>query len=200
MKKLSTWGGILCLIPLLAAAQDRISVTGSPIPQQLLVQNYGSMPKGVSGYDLSICNISEQKQTVVSSEIYQALAKSNVALTPIGRQIMLASILRNQSKSLSTILSVALTSATGVVALLGTSRSVNIPAGLSTTLGLSPLILGQLSTSLKPVLTLDKVEKFDRDVLQTALVLDTGSCEERTVFAVVPNATAKPSSLQFRVK
>ncbi len=200
MKKLCIWAGIVCAAPLVATAQDRISVTGTPIPQQLLVENYGKMPKGVVAYDLSICNVSEQKQSVVSSEIYQALANSNVAVTPIGRQIMLASILQNQSRSLTTILSVALGSSTGVVAVLGTSKSVNIPTGLSTAFALGSLVLGQLTNSLKPVLSPNIVEKFETDVLQTALVLDTGSCVERTMFATVPKTAAKPSAVQFRLK
>lgn len=201
MKKLCIWAGIVCAAPLLAVAQDRISVTGTPIPQQLLVENYGKMPKGVMAYDLSICNVSEQKQSVVSSEIYQALASSNAALTPIGRQIMLAAILQNQSKSLSTILSAAVGSSTGVVAVLGTSKAVNIPTGLSAALALGSLVLGQVTNSLKPVLSPNNVlEKFDTDVLQTALVLDTGSCVEQTMFATVSKTSTKPSAVQFRMK
>lgn len=196
---------MLCLASLRAAAQDSISVTGTLIPQQLLVQNYGNMPKGVSGYDLSICNISQQKQTVISTQIYQSLVKSNVSLMPIGRQVMLASILQNQSRSFTTILNVALGSATGIVALLSSSSSVRAPNGLVTSLGLSSLMLGQVTTSLKPVLPADRVQKFEREALETALVLDTGSCVERTLFAVdsTPSAAGakrKPADLQFRMK
>lgn len=196
---------ILCLVSLQAAAQDAVSVTGTLIPQQLLVQNYGNMPKGVSGYDLSICNVSTQKQTVISTQIFQALIKSNVPLMPIGRQIMLASILRNQTKSVTTILNIALGAAAGTVALLSTSSTINLPNGLKTTVGLSSILFGQLSNSLKPVLAPDKVEKFEREALETALVLDTGSCVERTLFASSGDAAAgaaqvKPSALQFRMK
>jgi hypothetical protein len=200
MKRVCVWAALVCVAPLVASAQDRISVTGTPIPQQLLVENYGKMPKGIVAYDLSICNVSEQKQTVVSSEIYQALANANVQVTPIGRQIMLASVLQNQSRSLSTILSVALGSSTGIVAVLGTSKAVSIPTTLSTAFALGSLVLGQVTNSLKPVMSPNVVEKFETDVLQTALVLDTGSCVERTMFAAVPKTTNKPAAVQFRLK
>jgi hypothetical protein len=190
---------LLVLLPLVLRAQDRISVTGTPIPKQLLVENYGPMPKNVAGYDLSICNVSGQKQTVLSSEIYQALANSNIAITPIGRQIMLAAILRNQSRSLSTILNVALNSATGVLAILSTSSSVNVPKGLIAGIGLGSMSLSQFLNSMKPVLGPDKVEKFDRDVLPTALALDSGSCVEQTVFAIAEKTKAKPSALRFHM-
>jgi hypothetical protein len=52
---------------------------------------------------------------------------------------------------------------------------------------------------MKPVLGPDKVEKFDRDVLPTALALDSGSCVEQTVFAIAEK-TAKPSALRFHMK
>jgi hypothetical protein len=201
MKKLCIWAGIACAAPLLALAQDRISVTGTPIPQQLLVENYGKMPKGVMAYDLSICNVSGQKQSVVGSEIYQALANSNQAVTPIGRQIILASVLQNQSRSVGAILSATVGSSTSLVAVLGTSKAVNIPTGLSAALALGSLVLSQVTASLKPVLSPNNVlEKFDTDVLQAALVLDTGSCVERTMFALASKTAPKPSPLQFRLK
>src|ERR1700746_988476 len=102
MKKYFVIAGIIWLFAGPAHGQDKINVTGTSIPQQLLVQNYGNMPKGIGAYDLSICNVTDQKQTVISTQVFQALAQSNIALTPVGRQIMLASILRNQSKDLTT--------------------------------------------------------------------------------------------------
>jgi hypothetical protein len=205
MRKWRFGMAMLWLVSLSAMAQDAISVTGTLIPQQLLVQNYGNMPKGVAGYDLSICNVSPQKQTVVSTQIFQALVKSNISLMPIGRQIMLASILRNQTKSVTAILNIALGAATGTVALLSTSSTINLPNGLKTTVGVSSIVLGELSNSLKPVLEPDKVEKFEREALESALVLDTGSCVERTLFASSGQAAAgatqvKPAALQFHVK
>ena len=192
--------GLLAMLPFAAQAQDRISVTGTPIPKQLLVENYGPMPKNVTGYDLSICNVSGQKQTVLSSEIYQALANSNIALTPIGRQIMLAAVLRNQNHSLGTLLNVALSSATGVLTLLSTSSPVTVPKGLIAGIGLGSMSLSQFLNSIKPVLGPDKVEKFDRDALPTALALDSGSCVEQTVFAIGEKTKTKPQALRFHMK
>lgn len=192
--------GLLCAWMQCGLAQDKISVSGTPIPKQLLEQNYGSMPKGVTGYDINSCNTSEERQTLVSSQVYQALSQADTTVIPIGRQIMLASILRNQSKSLLTILGVSLNSATGVVALLSTSNSMNLPDSFKTAVGLSAILLGQITNQLKPVLAPDKVEKFDREVLEPALVLDGGSCVERTVFALAKNRKAKAEAVQFRMK
>src|ERR1700719_669564 len=80
-------------------AQSTFEVTGTPIPGTLSKQNYGKTPKGITAYDLSICNSTRTKQSVVSSEIYQALSKSNPVIQPIGRQIVLASVLQTQNWS-----------------------------------------------------------------------------------------------------
>jgi hypothetical protein len=137
---------------------------------------------------------------VISTRIYQELANSNVSITPIGKQIMLASILRNQGWSVTEILNVALVSATGVMALLSPSAAVRVPNGVKTAMGVTTLTLSQLSNVLKPVIGQDKVEKFEREVLESALVLDTGSCVERTLFVATSEPKAKPATLQFRVK
>src|SRR5689334_781056 len=79
----------LFLLARASPAQDIFTVTGTPIPASLIRQNYGKMPKGITAYDLSICNSTEIKHSIVSSEIFQALSKSNTGLQPIGRQIML---------------------------------------------------------------------------------------------------------------
>jgi hypothetical protein len=200
MKKRIAVSVLLLLISLPSFGEDKIAVSGTAIPQQLLEQNYGKMPKGVGGFDLSICNVSDQKQTVVSTQVYQSLAQSNVSLSPIGRQIMLASILRNENHGLMSILGVTLSSATGVVAVLGISRSFAVPAGAVAGIGLSTIILGQVTSALKPVMAPDKMEKFDREVLEPALVLDGGSCVERTIFALNANGASKPKALQFRMK
>ncbi len=104
-------------------AQSTFEVTGTPVPVTLLKQNYGKTPKGITAYDLSICNSSSAKQSVVSSEIYQALSKSNPAIQPIGRQIVLASILRTQNWSVLRILNIALNSASGVLMVLSSSKN-----------------------------------------------------------------------------
>jgi hypothetical protein len=182
-----------------AQAEDTLAVSGTPIPKQLLTQNYGTMPKGVGAYDLSICNVTNTRQSVVSGQIYHALAQSNIALKPIGRQIILASILQNQRRDLLTILNIALTSATGVSSILSTSSTLNIPGGVNTSVALGAIVLGQITNSLRPVLP-DKLEKFDRDVLESALVLDGGSCVERTVFTMTEGKKAQPGSLSFHMQ
>src|SRR4051794_27009248 len=103
-------------------AQSTFEVTGTPIPAALLKQNYGKTPKGIAAYDLNICNSSRAKQSVVSSEIYQALSRSDATLQPIGREIVLASILRTSNWSTLRILSVALNAATGVLMVLTSSK------------------------------------------------------------------------------
>lgn len=181
-------------------AEDTLAVSGTPIPKQLLTQNYGPMPKGVGAYDLSICNVTNTRQSVVSSQIYQALAQSNVALKPIGRQIILASILQNQRRDLLSIVNVALSSATGVFSVLSASRTLSVPASVNASAALGTIVLGQITNSLRPLLPPDKVEKFDRDVLESALVLDGGSCIERTVFTLLENKKQKLGALSFRMR
>jgi hypothetical protein len=157
-------------------------ITGTRIPAELLKINYGQLPKGIVAFDLSICNQTDGKAALTSSQIFQALAESTSGIRPIGRQIMLAVILRNQRHSASTILTVALNSATGVLSVLGATRS-NVPAGTLAGAALGSMVAQQLLTELKPVLTADQVEKFESQVLEPALVLDGGSCVERTVFS-----------------
>ena len=187
---------LACAGPLAAQSFD---ITGTLIPPKLLAENYGTMPKNISGYDLSICNVSDTRQSIVSSRIYQALSQANNGLQPIGREVMLAAILRNQSHSAATIANVVLNSVTGVLAVLGTSK-YKLPTGLGTATALTSLAGQQLLTNLKPVLTADQVEKFEGQVLEPALVLDSGSCVERTVFASVPAQQTKAQALDFHVR
>jgi hypothetical protein len=49
----------------------------------------------------------------------------------------------------------------------------------------------QVLGTLKPVLSADQLEKFESQVLEPALVLDSGSCVERTVFVIVNGSSAK---------
>lgn len=190
----------LLLLSTLAAAEENFVVTGTAIPHDLLQENYGKLPKDITAYDLNICNASPVKQSIVSSAIYQALAQSNAGLQPIGRQIILAALLRNQSRSKGTILTMALNSVTGVLAVLSSSKA-SPPAGVVTGFALAAMSAQQIMTSLKPVLTDDKVQKFESEVLEPALVLDAGSCVERTVFAATSVApAARPRSLRFNVQ
>ena len=184
-----------------AAAADNFVVTGTAIPADLLQQNYGKLPKGIVAYDLNICNVSPVKQSIVSSAIYQALAQSTAGLQPIGRQIMLASLLRNQSRSKGSIFTMVLNSVTGVLAVLSSSK-LSPPAGVVTGTALAAISAQQILTSLKPVLTNDQVEKFENEVLEPALVLDAGSCVERTVFAASTTNSSVPHarSLQLHIQ
>jgi hypothetical protein len=191
--------GALLLLGALACAQENFAVTGTAIPTSLLQQNYGKLPKDVAAYDLNICNTSPAKQSIVSSAIYQALAQSTAGLQPIGRQIMLAALLRNQNRSKGAILTMALNSITGVLAILSSSK-LSPPAGVLTAVALGAMSAQQIVTNLKPVLTNDQVEKFESEVLEPALVLDAGSCVERTVFAVAAPSTARVRALKFHVR
>jgi hypothetical protein len=180
-------------------AQSTFVVTGASIPTNLLQQTYGKLPKGIGGYDLNICNATDTKQSVVSSEIYQALEKSDATLQPIGREIMLGYVLRAQSHSASAILTVALNSVSGILSILSSSRA-GVPASLVTGAALGAVSAQQVITSLKPLLSADQLEKFESQVLEPALVLDAGSCVERTVFTATPFPKAKAASLQFHVR
>jgi len=199
MKTLATIACAVLFSAALASAQSSFAVTGTPIPASLLQQNYGHLPKEVGGYDLNICNVTTAKQSIVSSEVFQALSQSNSNLQPIGRQIILASILRNQNHSKATIFTLVLNSVTGVLAILSSSK-YNPPTGVVTGAALGALSAQQILTSLRPVLTNDQVEKFEREVLEPALVLDAGSCVERTVFAALSPAAPKVRSLAFHVR
>jgi len=188
------------LLALTAAAQETFSVTGTPIPAALVKVNYGSLPKTVQGFDLNICNETADKHSVTSSQIYQALVASNPSLQPIGRQIVMGLILHNQQRSVTTVLTVALNSAVGVLSVLGATRSglsSNVLAGSA----LGATVGQQLLTTLKPVLSADQVERYESEVLEPALILDGGSCVERTMFALTsPGSSGKMSSLRFRVR
>ncbi|MBV9444276.1 MAG: hypothetical protein JO217_16455, partial [Acidobacteriaceae bacterium] len=90
MRRLVLAACMLACAAVSVRAQGTFEVTGTPIPNDLLQQNYGTVSKAIVGYDLSICNITQSKQSVVSSKIYQALAQANTPLQPIGKQILLA--------------------------------------------------------------------------------------------------------------
>lgn len=199
MKKITSAAFGTVLLSALSFGQATFVVTGTAIPADLLQQNYGKLPKSLIGYDLSVCNTSQTKQSIVSSEIYQAMSESNEALHPIGRQIMLAVILRNQNHGAMNILGLVLNSVTGVLSVLSSSKT-GVPAGVGTAAALGSLSAQQLITSLKPVLSDDQIEKFETQVLEPALVLDAGSCVERTVFAAVIDPKSKTEPLSFHVR
>jgi len=190
---------VLALAGACSAQQPSFEITGTPIPADLLQQNYGNVPKGISAYDLNICNVTDAKQSIVSSRIYQALSDANSSLEPIGREIMLAAILRNQNRSFSSILGVILSSTTGIFSVVDSSKT-KIPAGVASAAAIGALAGTQLLSSLKPILSTDQLEKFENQVLEPALVLDGGSCVERTVFFISTGSKAKIQSFSFRVQ
>jgi len=178
-------------------AQSTFEVTGTPLPATLLKQNYGKTPKGTAAYDLNICNSSHVRQSVVSSEIYQALSRSDAMLQPIGRQVILASILRTQNWSTPRILSLALNAATGVLMLLTSPKG---SGQLVAAIALGSLSTQQVTTGLTGNATADQLEKFEAQVLEPALVLDAGSCVERTVFTALDSKVKRPAGLSFHVR
>jgi hypothetical protein len=183
-----------------ASAQNTFSVSGTKIPPDLVKLNYGKIPKTVDAFDLNICNQSADKHAVTASQIYQGLAESNVNLQPLGGQIMLAAVLQNQRHSLTTILSVAVNSAVGVLSVLGAART-GISPGTLAGAALGAAIGQQLLDNLKPVLTPSQLARYQNQVLESALVLDGGSCVERTVFTLVaPGAKNKFQNLTFHVR
>jgi hypothetical protein len=180
-------------------AEETFAVTGTPVPLNLLHENYGRVPKGIGAFDLNICNITQSRQSVMSSAIFQALAQSNAGLQPIGRQIMLAAILRSQNRSVFNILNVGLASATGTMSVLSSSK-YGVPTGVLTGAALGSIVLQQILTNVKPMLSVDQLEKFDSQVLEPALILDAGSCVERTVFTLQMRTAAKLDHLSFHVR
>jgi hypothetical protein len=106
---------------------------------------------------------------------------------------MLAAILRNQNHSVSTILNTILSSATGILSVVGAAKT-GLPSGILTGVALGSLAAQQLIGSLKPVLIADQIEKFEAQVPEPALVLDGGSCVERTLFATLADPAAKTKS------
>jgi len=88
-----------------------------------------------------------------------------------------------------------------VFSVLGTSK-YKISSGILTTAALISLSGQQILTGLKPVLSSDQVEKYENQVLEPALVLDGGSCVERTMFALAGQAKANIRSqpLSFHIQ
>ena len=191
----------ICCLALAARCfpQNTFSVIGTPIPSSLAQQNYGNLPKGIVAYDLNICNTTALKQSVVSGEIYQALSNANGALRPIGREIILPAILRNQNRNILTILNIGLNSALTVLSALSSSNR-HLPSGFVTASALASVSEQQILANFKPVLPASQFEQFETQVLQPALVLDGGSCVERTIFAATSSPKSKPQNLNFHVR
>ena len=182
-----------------AFSQNTFAVTGTPIPAGLLQQNYGAVPKGVTAYDLSICNVSTVKQSVLSTQIYQALSATYGSIQPIGRAIMFAAILRNQNRSPFNLAAIGLSSASTALSLLSASK-LHAPSGLVTGVTLASMTGQQVLNALKPALSADQLQNFESQVLEQALVLDAGSCAERTLFTAAPGANSKAQTLSFHIR
>ena len=189
----------MALVSGLSRGQTTIEVTGTPVPPDLLRQNYGSLPKGIGAFDLNICNISSSRESVASSKIFQSLASVNPQIQPIGRQILLAVILRSQGRSPRNVLNFTLTSLTGVFSVIGASKyklSGNWAAGVAVV----SLASQQILSMVKPSAPTNQLEKFESQVLEPALALDAGSCVERTVFAVATHGQMNATRFSFHVQ
>jgi hypothetical protein len=173
------------------AADPTFAVTATPIPDDLLKLNYGKMPRGVAAFDLNICNSSPTKADLTSSQVYQAMTQVDASIQPIGGSIMLAAILRNQNNSVKSWVTIGLSSATGVLSVLGTTKSVNISSGWLNGIALGSLVGQSLLNTFSPVLTSDQVQTFQSQVLPPQMILDSGSCIERTVFVTSTTITKK---------
>lgn len=197
MKTLATVTLFAALAATSARAQNTLNISATPLPASLLTQNYGKMPRGIGGFDVTICNASSTKQTVISSDIFQAMVQQQAGIQPIGKQIMLAAILRNQNNNFFNILNVALGSASGVLSVLSSAHS--IPNTVITGTSLGSLALQQVLNNLKPYSSASALQQFDSQILETALSLDGGSCVERTIFTLLANSKVKPAPLSFHV-
>ena len=188
----------MALLSGLGFGQATFEVTGTPVPPDLLKANFGSLPKSIGAFDIDICNLTESRQTVISSKVYQSLALSNPDLQPVGRQLILAALLRNQGKKPLNLLSITLTSLGGALSVLSVSKYA-LPGSWASAIAFASVTSQQLLSGFKPVMTADQIEKFDSQVLEPAFLLDGGSCEQRTVFTVLASKV-KATSLSFHVR
>jgi hypothetical protein len=189
----------MALLSGVSLGQATFEVTGTPVPPDLLRQNYGSLPKGIGAFDLNICNVSEKRESLVSSRVFQSLASTNPQVQPIGRQIMLAVILRSQGRSAKNILNVTLTSVTGVFSVISASKyklSGNWAAGVA----IASLASQQILNIIKPSTSTNSLEKFESQVLEPTLMLDADSCIERTVFTVATQEQMRATRFSFHVQ
>jgi hypothetical protein len=109
-------------------------------------------------------------------------------------------VLQNQQRSVASILTVVLNSTVGVLSVLGAARS-GLPSNALAGAAVGSALAQQLLNNLKPVLSPDQMQRYESEVLETALLMDSGSCVERTVFAVsTASAKSSVSSLTFHVR
>ncbi|MBV9303495.1 MAG: hypothetical protein JOY62_09820 [Acidobacteriaceae bacterium] len=190
-----TLGLALPLVP--GTAQSTFQVTGARLPVSLAKQNYGKLPKGVSAYDLSICNARARKESLSSGEVYQALSEADPSLHPVGRQVVLSSILETQNWSAARIVGLALTVAVDALSIVLASKT----GGKIAAAALGSLSVEQIATGVNPAPSPNQIETLETQALEPALVLDGGSCVERTVFAASADSkAAKAESLSFHVR
>jgi len=112
---------------------------------------------------------------------------------------MLAAILHNQEHSTMSIVNIALTSMTGVFAVLGATK-YSLPAKWATGFAIASLTSQPVLNAFRPVVSADQLQKFEGQVLEPALVLDGGSCVERTVFTVAATSNERSPKLSFHVR
>jgi hypothetical protein len=189
----------MALLSGISLGQATFEVTGTPVPSDLLRQNYGSLPKGIGACDLNVCNVSDKRQTLVSSMAFQLLTNANSQIQPIGRQIMLAVILHSQGRRPKSILNLTLTSLAGLLSVVNASKyklSGNWAAGVA----IACITSQQILNLIKPSTSTNALEKFGSQVLEPALTLDADSCIERTVFTVATQEQMKATSFSFHVQ
>jgi hypothetical protein len=189
----------MALLSGISLGQATFEVTGTPVPSDLLKQNYGNLPKGIGAFDLNVCNVSDKRQTLVSSMVFQSLTNANSQIQPIGRQIMLAVILHSQSRSPKSVLNFTLTSLTGVFSVVSASKyklSGNWAAGVT----IASIASQQILNLIKPSTSTNALEKFESQVLEPALTMDVDSCIERTVFTVAAQEQMKATRFSFHVQ
>jgi hypothetical protein len=93
---------------------------------------------------------------------------------------------------------VALNAATGVLTVLASSKGSS--EQVLAAIGLGSVSTQQLTNGLNGNTTSDQLEKFEAQVLEPALVLDAGSCVERTVFTASDSKVKNPAGLSFHVR
>jgi hypothetical protein len=189
----------MALLSGLSLGQATFEVTGTPVPSDLLRQNYGRLPKGIGAFDLNVCNVSDKRETLVSSKVFQSLTNANSQIQPVGRQIMLAVILHSQDHSLKSVLNLTLTSLTGVFSVLSASK-YKLSGNWAPGVAIASIASQQILNLIKPSTSTSALEKFESQVLEPALTLEADSCIERTVFTVATQEQMKATRFSFHVQ
>lgn len=183
----------------LSLAQTTFEVTGTPVPPDLLKASYGALPKSIGAFDISICNLTELKQTVISSKVTQALSQTYPQLRPMGRQMVLSAMLHNQGRRPLSVLNTSLTAVGSAFSVLSASKYA-LPSNWSSAIAFASIATQQLLSGFKPVMSAEQIEKFQTEALEPSFLLSGGSCEQRTLFTVTTPPVSKPSSLSFHVR